>query len=70
MPSGPAACLGLRFADSGRSEASTLTLRATAARVLPGFVSYATIEEADVAMNAMNGSWVAGREMKVEKTHA
>ena len=34
-----------------------------------GFVSYATVEEADAAIAAVHGSWVAGREMKVEKTH-
>ena len=34
-----------------------------------GFVSFATVEEADAAMTAVHGSWMAGREMKVEKTH-
>ena len=34
-----------------------------------GFVSFATVEEADAAMAAVHGSWMAGREMKVEKTH-
>ena len=34
-----------------------------------GFVSFATVEEADVAIAALNGQHVAGREMKVEKTH-
>ena len=34
-----------------------------------GFVSYATVEEADAAIAAVHGSWIAGREMKVEKTH-
>jgi len=34
-----------------------------------GFVSFGTVAEADAAMNAVHGSWMAGREMKVEKTH-
>ena len=34
-----------------------------------GFVSYGTVEEADAAMQAVHGSWVANREMKVEKAH-
>jgi len=34
-----------------------------------GFVSYGTPEEADAAMAAVHGAWMAGREMKVEKTH-
>lgn len=34
-----------------------------------GFVSFQTIEEADAALQAVHGSWIAGREMKVEKTH-
>jgi RNA recognition motif-containing protein len=34
-----------------------------------GFVSFSRIEEADAAMAAVHGSWMAGREMKVEKTH-
>ena len=34
-----------------------------------GFVSFATVEEADAALVAVHGSWMAGREMKVEKTH-
>ena len=33
-----------------------------------GFVSFATPQEADVALNALNGSWLMGRELKVEKT--
>ena len=34
-----------------------------------GFVSFATPQEADAAINAVHGSWMAGREMKVEKTN-
>jgi len=34
-----------------------------------GFVSFSGIHEADAAMAAVHGSWMAGREMKVEKTH-
>ena len=34
-----------------------------------GFVSFGTVEEADAAMAAVHGSWMAGREMKVERTH-
>ena len=34
-----------------------------------GFVSFANVEEADAAMKAVHSSWMAGREMKVEKTH-
>ena len=30
-----------------------------------GFVSFSAIEEADAAMVAVHGSWMAGREMKV-----
>ena len=32
-----------------------------------GFVSFATVEEADAAMMAVHGSWMAGREMKVRQ---
>ena len=34
-----------------------------------GFVSFGTVEEADAAVEAIHGSWISGREMKVEKTH-
>ena len=34
-----------------------------------GFVSFASPQEADAAINAVHGSWMAGREMKVEKTN-
>ena len=34
-----------------------------------GFVSFATIEEAEAAMRAINGQMIAGKETKVEKTH-
>ena len=34
-----------------------------------GFVSFSMVEEADAALHAVHGSWMAGREMKVEKTH-
>lgn len=34
-----------------------------------GFVSFAHPQEADAALNAVHGSWMAGREMKVEKTN-
>jgi hypothetical protein len=50
--------------------ASLLIVSRPSSLVVAGFVSYATVEEADAAMNAMNGSWVAGREMKVEKSHS
>mmetsp|Transcript_34884 Transcript_34884/g.112467 ORF Transcript_34884/g.112467 Transcript_34884/m.112467 type:complete len:99 (+) Transcript_34884:795-1091(+) len=33
-----------------------------------GFVSFANVESADAAVAAIHGSWVDGREMKVEKT--
>ena len=33
-----------------------------------GFVSFATPQEADAAIAGVHGSWMAGREMKVEKT--
>lgn len=33
-----------------------------------GFVSLSTVEEADAAIAGLNGAWVAGREMRVEKT--
>jgi len=33
-----------------------------------GFVSFSTVEEADAAVAQVHGSWMAGREMKVEKT--
>ena len=34
-----------------------------------GFVSFASVQEADAALAQVHGSWMAGREMKVEKTH-
>ena len=34
-----------------------------------GFVSLATVAEAEAAIEGVNGQWLAGREMKVEKTH-
>ena len=34
-----------------------------------GFVSFATVEEAEAAMRAINGQMIAGKETKVEKTH-
>ena len=34
-----------------------------------GFVSFSTVEEADAAMKALNGQVLAGKEMKVERTH-
>lgn len=33
-----------------------------------GFVSFSSAQEADAALQAVHGSWMAGREMKVEKT--
>jgi len=33
-----------------------------------GFVSYTSAEMADIAIENMNGSWLAGKQMKVEKT--
>ena len=33
-----------------------------------GFVSFASVQEADAALAQVHGSWMAGREMKVEKT--
>lgn len=33
-----------------------------------GFVSFTTAEGADIAIQTMNGAWLAGKEMKVEKT--
>ncbi len=33
-----------------------------------GFVSFASVAEADAALAGLHGSWVDGREMKVEKT--
>ena len=33
-----------------------------------GFVSFSMVQEADMALQAIHGSWMAGREMKVEKT--
>jgi len=33
-----------------------------------GFVSFSTTQEADAALGAVHASWMAGREMKVEKT--
>ena len=33
-----------------------------------GFVSFSQVHEADAALAAVHGSWMAGREMKVEKT--
>ena len=33
-----------------------------------GFVSFASVEEADAALAAVHGAWMDGREMKVEKT--
>jgi len=33
-----------------------------------GFVSFSDPSEADAAVNQIHGSWMAGREMKVEKT--
>lgn len=34
-----------------------------------GFISFATVAEADAALAALSGTWVAGREIKVEKTN-
>jgi len=33
-----------------------------------GFVSFATVEAADTAIQAVHGAWMDGREMKIEKT--
>jgi len=33
-----------------------------------GFVSFSASHEADAALQAVHGSWMDGREMKVEKT--
>lgn len=33
-----------------------------------GFVSFTEASSADAAIDAMNGSWLAGKQMKVEKT--
>ena len=32
-------------------------------------MSLATVAEAEAAIEGVNGQWLAGREMKVEKTH-
>lgn len=62
--------LVVRGARCPTAPASLLIVSRPSSLVVAGFVSYATVEEADAAMNAMNGSWVAGREMKVEKSHS
>jgi len=33
-----------------------------------GFVSFAEVQGAENAIGAMNGAWLAGKQMKVEKT--
>ena len=33
-----------------------------------GFVSFSQVDSADAAIAAMNGSWLAGKQMKIEKT--
>eukprot|EP00658_Telonema_sp_P-2_P050737 TRINITY_DN3876_c0_g1_i7.p1 TRINITY_DN3876_c0_g1~~TRINITY_DN3876_c0_g1_i7.p1 ORF type:complete len:150 (+),score=34.49 TRINITY_DN3876_c0_g1_i7:151-600(+) len=33
-----------------------------------GFLSFDTVDAADQAMASMNGSWLAGKQMKLEKT--
>ena len=33
-----------------------------------GFVSFSSVQEADVALQSVHGSYMAGREWKVEKT--
>ena len=33
-----------------------------------GFVSFSEVEAADAAIAAMNGGWLAGKQMKLEKT--
>jgi RNA recognition motif-containing protein len=35
-----------------------------------GFVSFSSSEEADEAIKNLNGSWIAGKQMKVEKTRS